>query len=60
MNTLVSSTIDAWKAQLWYVMVFLMAKVMLKDDFKIIILMDTGLKINVKTQKVMKDASLAM
>lgn len=55
-----SNIVDVQKAQLWYFIGFFKANFRLENGFKIIILVDTGAKINVITHKIIEDTGLAM
>lgn len=54
------NAIKAKKFYFWYFINALKAKIRLENSLKIIILLDTGVKINVIIRKVIKDIDLAM
>ena len=59
-NTLESSTVNAWKAQSWYSMSSPKAKVRPKGSSQVTVFLDTGMKINVMTKQIIKDTGLAL
>ena len=55
-----AEVLEALTLYSWYFIGSPKANVCLEDSFKVIVLLDTGAKINVMTRKLMEDANLAM
>lgn len=58
LNSLESNIVKAKKSHFWYFIIFLKAKIRIKNRSKLTVLLDTDAKINIMTQKVMKDVGL--
>lgn len=56
----IESCNDSSSLHLWYSKDFTKTNVLLKESFKVIALIETGVEINVMTREVMEDAGLTM